>query len=159
MHAAGLPFLRSLAPWAPVVLRVTLGVIMAAHGWQKLSDGPAGFGGMLDGLGFPLPTFFAWVTALAELFGGLALIAGLFTRLAALGFVVLLGLATILVKVDIGFLTPAEAALPGAEFDLALIAGMVGLALLGPGTLSVDQAIGVERDQPTARTPGLATRS
>lgn len=135
-----------LAPWAPTVLRVTLGVIMAVHGWQKLTGmTPAGFGNnMLDGLGIPGPVAVAWIVTLIELVGGIALIVGFGTRIAAaLIGVVLIG-ATLLVKLDIGLIAGQGAPLPGAELDLALIALAVGVIALGPGRWSVDRATGNE---------------
>ena len=134
-----------LAPWAPTVLRLTLGVIMAFHGYQKLTGmTPAGFGnGMLDGLGVPAPVAVAWVVTLVELVGGIALIVGAGTRVAALANgVVMLG-AILLVKSDVGLIAPQGAG-AGAELDLALLALAVGVLLLGPGRLSVDEALGVE---------------
>jgi uncharacterized membrane protein YphA (DoxX/SURF4 family) len=52
----------------------------------------------------------------------------------------------VLVKVDLGLIAPMGSPLPGAELDLALIAGLVGLMLLGPGRLSADYALGIEVD-------------
>ena len=42
---------RGAAGYAPLVVRVLVGVVMAAHGWQKLQGGPANFGQALAGLG------------------------------------------------------------------------------------------------------------
>jgi uncharacterized membrane protein YphA (DoxX/SURF4 family) len=59
-----------------------------------------------------------------------------------------LAVATLLVKVDLGLIAPSGAPLPGAELDLALIAALVGVVLLGPGRPSVDHAVGIETTQP-----------
>lgn len=144
--------LNALAPAAPVVLRLVLGAVMGYHGYQKLVGGPANFGnGMLGGmLGLPAPVFFGWVVTLVELVGGVMLILGLLTRLVALADIVLLTVATLTVKTGLGLIAPGGAMLPGAELDLALIAGFVGLLLLGPGRLSLDAALGLE---PTSQTP------
>jgi putative oxidoreductase len=45
--------------WAPLPLRLILGFGFIAHGWAKLSRGPAGFGGILEQIGISLPYFTA----------------------------------------------------------------------------------------------------
>jgi putative oxidoreductase len=152
MHALGLSPLRQLAPAAPLIARLLVGVVMTAHGWQKLTDmTPAGFGeGMLDGLGVPAPVLFGWIVTLIELGGGLLLIVGGLTRIAALlNAGVLIG-ALLLVKLDIGLLSPMPAEMPGAELELGLLAGLLVVALLGPGKPSLDHALGIERGTPTS---------
>jgi uncharacterized membrane protein YphA (DoxX/SURF4 family) len=128
-----------------LVLRVIVGVIMAAHGLQKLQRGPAEFGRTaLDSLGVPAPEFMGYVVTFAELGGGFLLILGLLTRLAALVLTVDLVVAILLVKVRVGLIA-GEGAGAGAELDLALIAGFVALLLMGAGALSLDRLIGLER--------------
>ena len=51
---------RGAAGFAPLVVRVLVGVIMLVHGWQKLQGGPAGFGQRLAELGVPLPGLMAY---------------------------------------------------------------------------------------------------
>lgn len=139
--------LSQAAGAAPVVLRVVIGVVMAAHGWQKLTMmGPAGFGReMLAGLGVPAPVAFGYLVTFTELIGGLLLVVGLLTRLATLPLIVILVVATIAVKTDIGLISAAGAPLPGAELDLTLIAGLIAVLVLGPGRPSLDHLLGVER--------------
>jgi putative oxidoreductase len=156
MHALGLSPLRQLAPAAPVIARLLVGIVMTAHGWQKLTDmTPAGFGdGMLDGLGVPAPVLFGWVVTLIELGGGLLLILGGLTRIAAiLNAGVLIG-ALLLVKLDIGLLSPMGADMPGAELEFGLLAGLLVVALLGPGKPSLDHALGIEDDTPIRSNAG-----
>jgi putative oxidoreductase len=150
MSLLGLAPLRRLAPAAPVIARLLVGIVMAVHGWQKLTEmTPAGFGdGMLDMLGVPAPVLFGWIVTLIELVGGVALIVGAVTRIAALlNAGVLLG-ALLLVKIDIGLIAPMGADMPGAELEFGLLAGLLVVALLGPGRPSIDHAIGLEKGTP-----------
>ena len=119
---------------------------MAAHGLQKLTEfGPSNFGEqMLGGLGVPLPVFMAYVVTFVELFGGILLILGLLSRLAALLLTIDLVVAILLVKVNVGLLSGSSGT--GAELDLALIAGLLVVLLAGPGRFSLDQALGLEDD-------------
>lgn len=141
---SSLQSLGQFAGLAPVIVRVVVGIVMFAHGLQKLTGpGPAGFGqGALASLGVPFPVFFGYLLTFGELLGGLALIAGLLTRLLALALTVQLIGAILLVKINVGLIGEGGT---GAELDLALIAGLVTLALLGPGRPSLDHAFGLER--------------
>jgi putative oxidoreductase len=137
---------RGAAGYAPLVVRVLVGVIMLAHGWQKLQGGPSGFGQALAGLGVPLPELMAYVVTFVAIIGGLLLIVGLLSRLAALLLTINLVVGILLVKVNIGLLSPQDGSGVGAELDLALIAGLLVVLLAGPGRLSVDQVLGYEGD-------------
>ena len=130
---------------APLALRLGLGVVFVVHGYSKLSGGPAdGFGGMLTGLGVGAPELVAWLVTIAELVGGLLLLAGLATRLVTLPLIATMIGAILLVKADLGIIAPSGAMMPGAEVDIALLAGLVALLFIGPGRLSLDHILGVE---------------
>jgi putative oxidoreductase len=144
MRALSLPPVHRLAEFAPLVLRLGVGLVFVVHGWQKLTGGPSAFGGMLSGLGVGAPEVFAWLVTIAELVGGLLLLVGLLTRLATLPLIATMIGAIVLVKVDLGIIAPEGAMIPGAELDIALLAGLTALLLLGPGRLSVDHAVGIE---------------
>jgi putative oxidoreductase len=153
MRALSIPPLAKLSSLAPVVLRVAVGVVMAAHGLQKLQGGPAeGFGqGMLGGmLGLPAPELLGWLVTIAELVGGILLIFGLLTRLATIPLIAVLLGAIALVKADMGLIVDDGA---GAELDLALLAGLVAVLLLGPGRPSLDHLLGIERGVPGDTAP------
>jgi putative oxidoreductase len=157
VSALSLPATRRLAAVAPVIVRVIVGLIMAAHGWQKLQGGPSNMSGFLGGLGVPAPGLFAWILTLGELLGGLALVVGLLSRLAALGLIIDLVLAILLVKVNTGLIAPQGGG-AGAELDLALIAGFVAVLLLGPGRPSLDHALGIEQTVPVSAETATAAR-
>src|SRR3712207_7868541 len=74
----------TLFPYTTLFRSIIAGLIMAAHGFQKLQAGVGNFGGFLAQLGVPLPTLMAYVVTFVELVAGILLILGLFSRLAAL---------------------------------------------------------------------------
>lgn len=147
MRTLALSPMGRLAGIGPLAARVIVGVIMAAHGLQKLLGGPANFGAFLQQLGVPLPTLTAFVVTFVELVGGILLVLGLFSRLSALLIAVNLLVATLLVKVGVGLIAP-EGAGAGAELDLALIAGCLVVLFAGPGLLSIDRALGLDEPLP-----------
>lgn len=153
MHGLALPSLHRLSGLAPVVLRVIVGVVMAGHGWQKLSNGPENLAdSLLTAEGIPAPLLVAWLMTIAELVGGVFLVVGFLTRLSTLPILVVLIGAILLVKLEVGFLSSAEGT--GAEFDLVLIAGLIGVLLLGPGRPSLDHLLGIEKE-PSSLTPAM----
>ena len=145
-----LPAFRRLAPAAPLVLRLPIGIIMTAHGLAKLNDGPAvAWGGFFDTLGIPAPAVVAWIVTLIEVVGGACLILGLFTRVAAVSFAAVMAGAIVLVSAKLGLRSHAMG--PGADLNLSLLAGSLALAFIGPGRPSLDAALGLE--QGAARAP------
>lgn len=151
MRALGLSPGGQLADFGPLLARVIVGIIMAAHGFQKLMGGPAAFGGFLEQMNVPLPTLMGFVVTFVELVGGILLILGLLSRLAALLLTIDLIVAILLVKVNIGLLSPSDQPGVGAELDLALIAGFLVVLLAGPGKLAMDRALGIE-EEPASST-------
>lgn len=126
---------------ALTVLRVVVGIVFLVHGGQKLFV--FGFGGTIGfftQVGIPLPTVTGPLVALVEFFGGLALIAGLLTRLAALGLAIDMLGAILLVHLKGGFFLPN-----GFEYALTLLAATTALALAGPGAYAADDVIAARR--------------
>ncbi len=157
MRTLALSPMDRLAEFAPLVVRVIVGVIMAAHGLQKLLAGPGNFGGFLAQLGVPAPTLMGYVVTLVELLGGILLIIGLFSRLAALLLTIDLVVAILLVKVNVGLIAPPQQG-AGAELDLALIAGFLVIVFAGPGSLSLDRTLGIEEGVAPAPAPPRRVR-
>lgn len=119
---------------AMLVLRVALGAVFIAHGGQKLFwFGISGTTGAFTDMGVLLPAVTAPFVTFAELLGGLALVAGLFTRIAAGAIAVVMLGAILLVHLPAGFFNPN-----GIEFPMMNLAAAVVLALLGAGAWSVD---------------------
>lgn len=121
-----------------LVLRVVLGVVLAAHGWQKFSQYTlAGTTSSFEQMGVPLASVAAPVVATLELAGGVALILGLLSRIfAALLAADMLG-ALFLVHLSAGIFVDNG----GYELVAILAAGAAAIALAGPGKISVDQLI------------------
>jgi putative oxidoreductase len=127
----------SARDWACLVLRVGLGCIMLAHGLQKVSvDGGTSWAPFMSPI---LQALVAWT----EVVGGVAVLIGLFSRVAAAGFICVLLPALYLVSSNRGFIeTDFGKAMSylgvGYEYHVALILQCVAILLLGSGRLSVD---------------------
>ena len=116
------------------ILRVIIGIVFIAHGAQKLFVfGIHGVVGGFSQMGVPLPSITAPLVAIVEFVGGIALVLGLFTRIAALLLAIDMLGAIVLVHFKGGFFLPA-----GYEFALTLLAANIALAVSGPGDYAVD---------------------
>jgi len=133
--------------WAPVPIRMIIGFGFVAHGWAKLSRGPAGFARVLEYTGTPLPQVMAWVGTLVEFLGGFALLAGAFVTIVSVPLIVMMLVAMLTVHLKYGFSSINTVGLtadgpqfgpPGYEINLLYIAGLVALILGGAGAWSVD---------------------
>ncbi|PZH04628.1 DoxX family protein [Streptomyces sp. NTH33] len=121
-----------------LIVRVVLGLTIAAHGAQKLfgwfgGGGLEGTGQFFTMSGYPSGETMAAIAGLSETLGGLGLVLGLLTPLA--GAAVLGTMINALaVKWGGGFFAPQ-----GVEYEVLLIAGAAGLALTGPGRIAADR--------------------
>jgi putative oxidoreductase len=128
----------SLTTTAITSLRVILGFLFTAHGWQKFNEFTiAGTQASFAKMGVPAAEVAAPVVATLELAGGIALILGVLTRVvAALLALDMLG-ALFLVHASAGIFASAG----GYEFVLLLATAALALALTGAGRISVDRAL------------------
>ena len=126
--------LSRFQPAVPLILRVVLGAIFIAHGFAKIAGGMDRFSATVGRLGFPAHGLFVWAAALAEFLGGICLVAGLFTRYAALAIAIVMTVAITRVHLHQGLVG-------GYEFPLVLLAVAVSLMLTGGGPLSLDKSI------------------
>lgn len=125
------PDLLAFKLFAPLVLRLVLGVIFIVHGYPKLFKDFAGTVGWFDSVGIKPAKFWVLVVGIVEFFGGIALIVGFATQLAALLIAINMLGAIFLVKRKMGLVN-------GYEFDLALLAMAVSLVFLGAGFYAID---------------------
>ena len=127
-----------------LVGRLVLGVLMAAHGTQKLFGWFGGYGltgtaGFFEALGFRPGRLFAAAASLAELAGGLLLAAGFLSPLASS----LILAVMIVAAIGVHWTNGVFAATNGIEVPLLYGAGTIALALTGPGAYSVDALVGL----------------
>jgi putative oxidoreductase len=130
--------------WFSLILRVTLGVVMFAHGAQKLLGwyGGNGFAGTMGYFtdAMHLPWLVAFLIIIAESLGSLALIAGFLTRFMGASFIVIMLGAIGMVHWPHGFFMNwfGKQTGEGFEFHLLVIAMSAALFLSGGGRWSLD---------------------
>jgi len=129
-------------------LRQVLGVAFFAHGAQKMLGWFGGYG-FTGTMGFftqmmHIPAPFAFLAIAAEFFGGLGLLLGLLSRVAAFGIAVNMVVAVLTVHQPYGFFMNWTGQQKGEGFEYHLLALAIALALMirGAGALSADHAIG-----------------
>ena len=135
---------------ATAILRLVLGAVFFAHGAQKMLGWFGGFGfsatmGAFTGM-LHIPAPLAFLAIAAEFFGGLGLILGFLTRIAALGIWVNMVVAIVMVHSSFGFFmnwTGAQKG-EGIEYHLLVLAMTAFLMTRGAGSFSVDRAITTE---------------
>ncbi len=124
--------------WGILILRLGLGIMFFAHGLQLAfgrfgGPGVSGFAKMLSGLAFPAPLFWAFLAAYTTLIGGLFLILGIFTRLAAASLLIFILVAAFKVHLAKGFFMQSG----GFEYNFIIACVCVTLIILGPGGFSL----------------------
>jgi putative oxidoreductase len=127
-----------------LILRLAVGLTLAAHGAQKAFGwfggyGLAGTGQFLEQLGFRPGRVQAALAGTAELVGGLFLAAGFLTPAAAAAIVAVMLVAAVSVHIKKGFFATNG----GYEYTLVLGGAALALAFTGPGAFSLDQALGI----------------
>lgn len=121
-----------------LLIRLVIGLAFMGHGAQKLFGwfggyGLKGTGGWMESIGIKPGVTMALLAGLSELIGGALFAAGLFTPLAAALIAVTMLVAIVKVHAQNGFWVTQN----GYEFNLVLIAVVIGIALTGPGQYSL----------------------
>ncbi len=130
------------AGWAPLALRIPVGIIFIAHGAQKLfawfgGYGLSGTGQWMDSIGLSPGYLMALLAGGAEFFGGLALLLGLLVRPAAAALAFAMLVAIFAVHAGNGLFMSNN----GYEFGLALLAASLSLVFSGAGRASLDRML------------------
>jgi putative oxidoreductase len=121
--------------WGMLPLRIVVGLVFLMHGAQKLFVfGLGGTADIMGKLGLPLPFVCATIVIVVELFGGLAILLGVFARLAGALLAVEMVVAILVARVHGGFFAPY-----GYEFELTLLGACLTFALNGPGRMSLEE--------------------
>lgn len=142
----GNPILRTNDNITFLFLRLVMGIVIIPHGAQKLLGWFGGYGldgtmGYFASLGVPAP--FGWLAIIAEVAGGLALMAGFLSRVAALGVAATLVTAVMLQHVNMGFFMNWGGTLQGEGFEYHILAVAICTAIMigGSGPYSVDRLL------------------
>jgi putative oxidoreductase len=132
---------------ATAIVRVALGMVFFAHGAQKLLGWFGGYG-FTGTMGFftsilHIPAILALLTIAAEFFGGLGLIFGFLTRIAAFGILCNMTVAIAMVHSQFGFFMNWTGAQKGEgyEYHLLVLAITVLLIIRGAGAVSLDRLV------------------
>ncbi|MCS3467198.1 putative oxidoreductase [Pseudomonas sp. JUb42] len=134
--------LNTRAGYGITVLRIIVGILLMAHGSQKLFGffggyGLEGTGQYMASLGLNPGYLMALMSGSAEFFGGLALFLGLLARPAALVVTIMLAVAILTVHIHNGLFMANN----GYEYGLALMAATLAILIEGAGRFSVDGVI------------------
>jgi putative oxidoreductase len=134
---------------ATAILRVVLGIVFFAHGAQKMLGWFGGFGfagtmGFFTGM-MHIPAPLAFLAIAAEFFGGIGLILGFLTRIAAFGIGVNMLVAIMTVHHTFGFFMNWAGTQKGEgfEFHLLVLAVVAFLMIRGGGAFSIDRLLTV----------------
>jgi putative oxidoreductase len=130
-------YLDRLQPLALLVLRLVLGIIMVAAGSHKVFGGLHHHAQFVGSLG--LPEWLGYVSAFAEFFGGLLVLAGFFTRAAAFAICIDLGVAIWKVHLHNGLTGAPDR--PGYNFPLSAAAIAFALIFFGAGPIALDHVL------------------
>jgi putative oxidoreductase len=132
--------------YSQLPIRLIVGFGFAAHGYAKIDRGVENFAHILSALGVPFPNVAAYTTAWLELAGGIFLMMGVWIAPLSVPLSITMLVALFTVHLPYGFSTiklrgisptGAEFGPPGYELNLFYIAGLLALALGGPGPYAV----------------------
>ncbi len=126
-----LSWLDRFQPFGSLLMRLVLGVIMVRHGYDKVIPSGALYKFTHMVTGMHLPSWMGYVAAFTEFFGGMLLIVGLLTRVAALMTAIDMAVAIAKIHLHGGLEGPNSFAFPLALFAIALMLVFTGCGALG----------------------------
>lgn len=130
-------YLDRLQPLGLLVMRLALGVIMVVHGYHNVFSGLHHHVDIVHSLG--MPNWLGYVSAFTEFLGGLLVLAGLFTRVAAFALAIDMFVAIWKVHWHNGLIGAVDR--PGFEFPLAVFALAFALIFFGAGPIAFDHVL------------------
>ena len=133
-----------------LILRVVVGLAFMFHGWDKIQQ-PFSWMDRPGQAPATMPDILQALAALAEFGGGLALIVGLLTPIAAFGIACTMIVAITTVSLPANQPFVAKGGAPSYELPLTFLSVMIMLMLIGPGILSLDSLIFRNRKVPDER--------
>ena len=127
-----------------LLCRLSIGVTIAAHGWNKIFGGGRikGTSRWFQSIGMKPGTFNAWMAALSEILCGLLLSLGFLTSFAASGVIGIMVVAGWTVHKNNGFFIIKE----GWEYVFILSITALTIAVTGPGNWSIDHVLEISDD-------------
>lgn len=134
------------------LLRLAVGVVFVVHGWSKLTD-IDGTSEQFASMGIPAAGTSAWLAVAGEFLGGLGLIFGALTPLAAIGTLCVMVTAILFVHIDKGLLAQNG----GFEYPLTLLAVSLAFIARGAGPISVDAWIRSRRQDRKEKAPATSS--
>jgi putative oxidoreductase len=131
---------ENLTNWGILILRVAIGIVMFAHGSQKVLGIWGGKGldttvTMMSGM-LGIPPFLVYLSAFTEFLGGLGLLLGVLTRFFGIAVIINMLVAVLAVHLKNGFFAPMGFEYPGTLACIAL-----AITIAGPGRYSLDHII------------------
>ena len=133
--------------WVTALMRLVLGVVFFAHGAQKMLGWFGGYG-FSGTMGFfthnmGIPALLAFLAIAAEFFGGIGLVLGLLSRVAAFGIAVNMVVAVLTVHLPNGLFMNWAGTQKGEGFEYHLLAIALAVAIMvkGGGAASIDRAL------------------
>lgn len=120
--------------WAPLLLRIGVGLIFIVAGWGKL-NGIEGTAQFFDSVGIPMAGVMAWVVALVEFIGGIMVLTGYRIQLPTLLLAIVMLVAIITTKLS------ADDVFRAMRLDLILLLTSLSLFITGPGKISLDEKL------------------
>ena len=128
--------LAAYSDYAALLLRIAIGILFVVHGYPKLFGKEMGLKKVAEffkSVGITFAPLAALVVGVLEFFGGLALIAGLLTRVIAALLAIQMVVALLVSKFKL-----KKAFSGGWELDFLLIAALIALAIIGAGMWAID---------------------